>query len=93
MANPFDALKPAQKIITVAGLGGPITVRELTLSEVTSISNQKDQGEAMYAYIATSLVTPKMGVKELKGLGTKAMPVLSEIITHIMPNSGNSPTV
>lgn len=90
MSNPFDELKPQEKTITVEGLDGEITIRELTLDEVNKISKQKDSADAMYSYVSLALINPKMGVKELKALGTRATPVLSDIISHVTPKSGNS---
>lgn len=89
--NPFDALKPITKSVKIDGLDSEIELRELTLEEIMRISENEDSTEAMYLYVSTSLVSPKMSVKDLKQLGSKATPVIKQILEHSMPKSGNLP--
>ena len=85
MSNPFDALMPKQKTVKIDGLDGDITIRELTLGEATSV-NEKDSGDMMYEYVSMALVTPKMTVKQLKGLSLQGTQVLSDILKEVMPS-------
>lgn len=83
--DPFLAFEIETKTVFIEALNSDVTLRELSLGEVTDISSDAKDDDMMYKYVALAMIEPKKTEDELKKLSARSVKVLSEIVKHIMP--------
>ncbi len=87
MSNPFLKYTPKKKTVFIEALGVDVDLRELSLDEAMQ-ANDMDEVETLYFYVSKALVSPKMSMKDLKGLNTEATEALKQIVNEALPKKG-----
>jgi len=100
MTTIFDQFKPEEKTHFIEALGGEVTLRDLTLAELSEITNsivdgvdadgqpKMDMRKALslkYVKLSKALVDPKMSSDDLESLSGKAKGAIKELMFLVDP--------